>query len=83
MKQEQETELYASLRRLAEQCAEALATLHSDKDVDDQHFENVLDINRSVWSLRWELGLFPGDESPTPLVVACEPEVPDGKDGAA
>lgn len=82
MKAPQETALYVGLRRLSERCAEALATLQSDQEVDEQHFENVLDINREVWSLRWELGLLPGDERPTPLLVDCEADVPDGKDGA-
>jgi hypothetical protein len=61
-----EAELYDGLRRITDRCAEALASLHADKKVDQQHFDNVLDINREVWSLRWELGLSGGQQRPTP-----------------
>jgi hypothetical protein len=69
MTPEQEAELCAGLLRIADRCAEALATLHGDNEVDQQHIENVLDINREVWSLRWELGLPGGHErlSPSPF----------------
>jgi hypothetical protein len=64
---QQQEFLCDALLRLTDRCAEALATLHGDNKVDEQHFDNVLDINRELWSLRWELGLMSGwTELPAP-----------------
>jgi hypothetical protein len=49
------------LIRIADRCSEALAA------ADDRHFSqegalnNITDINRLVWELRWEVGPSGGD----------------------
>lgn len=74
---------YSGLRSLTDHCAEALATLHADNGVDQQHFENMLDINREVWSLRWEVGLLAGQETPSPSPAEGANEIPNGEAGGA
>lgn len=58
---DQEAFLCEKLRELTESCAQALATMHEEQITDSTHFQNVMAINHALWSLRWEIGLSPGD----------------------
>lgn len=66
MRPSDEREVVEGLLRLADRCSEALAAMLEDKEIDQQHVENLSEINRDVWQIRWEIGLFGGSTEIAP-----------------
>ncbi|HKY37153.1 MAG TPA: hypothetical protein VJN18_14510 [Polyangiaceae bacterium] len=69
MSPEHEREVIEGLLRLADRCSEALANMVDDKEIDDQHVDNLSEINREVWRIRWEIGLLGGHTEIAPPFV--------------
>ena len=70
-----EREILDGLVRIADRCSEALAALHDDDDADHVHNENLNGINREVWRLRWQIGLYGGSSE----LVPNPPEPAEGE----
>lgn len=81
----QQRQVFDTLICVSDMLSEALASAEAfEGDACGTARDNLLEINREIWKLRWELALFAGRDEPAPPCPAyVAPSTSDEQNGGA